>query len=121
MCVLQVLSFGISPSSIALQDAEREDGESSRTRSRKAIKQNDVVVDDAQLEERPIEHIQPVLAVVEPTVRLPIALLLLLLWARDTAIARASSIYGRDMCTQIMKQIQRLRRMQATRSAQSGT
>jgi hypothetical protein len=102
MCVLQVLSFGISPSSIALQDAERE-------------------VDDTQLEAKPIEVIQPVLTVAEPTARLPLALLLLLLWARDTAIARASSIYGRDMCTQIMKQIQLLRRKQTRRTAQSGT
>jgi hypothetical protein len=120
--VLQKLAFGISPSSIALQDAEREDDESSRFRSRKAIKLDPVIVDDnTQLVEKPIEHIQPVLTVAEPTARMPVILLLLMLWARDTAIARASSNYGRSMCTHIVKQIQRLRRKQSTRIAQSGT
>eukprot|EP00953_Heterococcus_sp_UTEX-ZZ885_P015753 8877-Heterococcus_DN1.PRE.2 len=120
MRVLKVLAFGISPSSIALQNAEREDDESSRLRSRSSIIQDPVIVDDTQLEERPVE-IQPVLTVAEPTARLPLSLLLLLLWARDTAIAKASSIYGRSMCTHIMKQIQRLRRKQTRRVAQSGT
>jgi hypothetical protein len=102
---LQQLAFGISPSSIALQDAEREDGESSGANPCKAIHEREDP--DTQLAEKPVELMPPVIGVAEPSAKMPVVLLLLLLWARDTAIARASSTYRRNMCRQILQHTQR--------------